>query len=138
MHLRLGQATRHDAQDQTSRHRSRRCRLHAQSHRLQSRAHSQAHRRLRRSLPASRKTGSDRPKSNNKERKRLGYRGFFSKLLELNAVTDPLRWKIYRVSRPDATDVEIAEFLSAHHCLEQLVALARSLPDTRVVEATTR
>ena len=35
MHLRLGQATRHDAQDQTSRHRSRRCRLHAQSHRLQ-------------------------------------------------------------------------------------------------------
>src|SRR6516162_4892790 len=80
MHLRLGQATRHDAQDQTSRHRSRRCRLHAQSHRLQSRAHSQAHRCLRRSLPASRKTGSDRPKSNNKGRKRLGYRGFFSKL----------------------------------------------------------
>ena len=62
MHLRLGQATRHDAQDQTSRHRSRRCRLHAQSHRLQSRAHPQAHRRLRRSLPASQKTGSDRPK----------------------------------------------------------------------------
>ena len=50
------------AQDQTSRHRSRRCRLHAQSHRLQSRAHPQAHRRLRRSLPASQKTGSDRPK----------------------------------------------------------------------------
>src|SRR5262249_38985932 len=62
--------------------RSRRCRLHAQSHRLQSRAHSQAHRRLRRSLPASRKTASDRPKSNNKGRKRLGYRRFFSKLLD--------------------------------------------------------
>src|SRR5215470_14908088 len=83
MHLRLGQATRHDAQDQTSRHRSRRCRLHAQSYRLQSRAHSQAHRRLRRSLPASPKPGSDRPKSNNKGRKRLGYRRFFSKLLDL-------------------------------------------------------
>src|SRR5215831_3325533 len=45
-------------------------------------AHSQAHRRLRRSLPASRKTGSDRPKSNNKGRKRLGYRRFFSELLK--------------------------------------------------------
>src|SRR5262245_40424131 len=89
MHLRLGQATRHDAQDQTSRHRSRRCRLHAQSHRLQSRAHSQAHRRLRRSLPTSRKTASDRPKSNNKGRKRLGYRRFFSKLLDTSGIENP-------------------------------------------------
>src|SRR5262249_51932540 len=32
-------------------------------------------------LPTSRKTASDRPKSNNKGRKRLGYRRFFSKLL---------------------------------------------------------
>jgi hypothetical protein len=32
----------HDAQDQASRYRSRRCRLHAQSHRLQSRARPQA------------------------------------------------------------------------------------------------
>src|SRR5215831_16699163 len=30
MHLRLGQATRHDAQDQISRHCYHRCRLHAQ------------------------------------------------------------------------------------------------------------
>src|SRR5215831_10337242 len=63
--------------------------LHAQSYRLQSRADSQAHRRLRRSLPASRKTGSDRPKSNNKGRKRLGYRRFFSKLLKRFATLGP-------------------------------------------------
>lgn len=42
MHFRLGQAARHHAQDQASRHRSRRRRLHAQPHRLQSRPHSKA------------------------------------------------------------------------------------------------
>ncbi len=47
MHLRMGQATRHDAQDQASRYRRRCCRFHAKSHRLQSRAHSQAHYRVR-------------------------------------------------------------------------------------------
>ena len=41
MHLRLGQAARHDAQDQASRHRQRRRRLHAQSDRLQPDPHSQ-------------------------------------------------------------------------------------------------
>src|SRR6266699_301312 len=41
MHLRLGQAARHDAQDQTSRHSQCRCRFHAQSDRLQSNPHSQ-------------------------------------------------------------------------------------------------
>jgi hypothetical protein len=50
MHLRMGQATRHDAQDQASRYRSCRCRFHAKSHRLQSRAHSQAHYRVRRGV----------------------------------------------------------------------------------------
>src|SRR5205823_9913933 len=47
MHLRMGQATRHNAQDQASRYRRRCCRFHAKSHRLQSRAHSQAHYRVR-------------------------------------------------------------------------------------------
>src|SRR6266536_1558975 len=41
MHLRLGQAARHDAQDQASRHSQCRCRFHAQSDRLQSDPHSQ-------------------------------------------------------------------------------------------------
>ena len=41
MHLRLGQAARHDAQDQTSRPSQRRYRLHAQSDRLQPDPHSQ-------------------------------------------------------------------------------------------------
>jgi hypothetical protein len=41
MHLRLGQAARHDAQDQASRPRQRRYRLHAQSDRLQPDPHSQ-------------------------------------------------------------------------------------------------
>src|SRR6266567_1418768 len=41
MHLRLGQAARHDAQDQTSRHSQCRCRFHAQSDRIQSNPHSQ-------------------------------------------------------------------------------------------------
>jgi hypothetical protein len=71
-----GKQTRYDAQDQTPRYRSRRCRLHAQSHRLQSRAHSQADRRLRRSPPASRKTSSDRPKSNNKNENGAATVGF--------------------------------------------------------------
>ena len=41
MHLRLGQAARHDAQDQTSWPSQRRYRLHAQSDRLQPDPHSQ-------------------------------------------------------------------------------------------------
>src|SRR5437773_10639426 len=41
MHLWLGQAARHDAQDQTSWPSQRRYRLHAQSDRLQSDPHSQ-------------------------------------------------------------------------------------------------
>src|ERR1700680_1179209 len=41
MHLRLGQAARHDAQDQTSWPSQRRYRLHAQSDRLQLDPHSQ-------------------------------------------------------------------------------------------------
>ena len=41
MHLRLGQAARHDAQDQASRHRPRRRRLPAQPDRLQPDPHSQ-------------------------------------------------------------------------------------------------
>src|SRR5438034_1196339 len=47
VHLRLGQAARHHAQDQAPRYCRRGCRFPAQSHRLQSRAHPQAHRRLR-------------------------------------------------------------------------------------------
>jgi len=43
MHLWLGQATRHHAQSQASRYRSRRRRPHAKPYRLQSCAHSQAH-----------------------------------------------------------------------------------------------
>jgi transposase len=40
--VRMGQTTRHDAQDQTPRHRARRDRLHAQPDRLQLGPHSQA------------------------------------------------------------------------------------------------
>ena len=46
VHLRMGQAARHHAQDQTSRHRSRRRRLPAQSDRLQPDPDSQTDRRL--------------------------------------------------------------------------------------------
>ena len=46
VHLRMGQAARHHAQDQTSRHRSRRRRLPAQSDRLQPDPHSQTACRL--------------------------------------------------------------------------------------------
>jgi hypothetical protein len=53
--------------------------------------------------------------------------------LELNAVSDPVRWRIFRISRRDLSTQQIAEFLVEHHCFEQLVALARSLPDDRVV-----
>src|SRR5207244_3119307 len=47
VHLRLGQAARHHAQDQAPRYCHRECRFPTQPHRLQSRAHPQAHRRLR-------------------------------------------------------------------------------------------
>ena len=59
------------------------------------RAHPRAHRRLRRSLPASRKTGSDRPKIQQQRTETgLAAAGFFSKLLDwfptlLAAAGDP-------------------------------------------------
>jgi len=46
MHLRLGQTARYNAQDQASRHRSRRCRFPAQPDRLQPDPHSQTAGRL--------------------------------------------------------------------------------------------
>ena len=64
---------------------SRRSRLHAQSHRLQSRAHPQAHRRLRRSSarkPEIRLRQTENPTT--KDGNGLGYRRFFSELLDQN------------------------------------------------------
>ena len=56
MHLRLGQATRHNAQNQTSRYCSRRRRLHAQSDRLQPDPHSQTAGRLAQQASKPQKT----------------------------------------------------------------------------------
>src|SRR6516164_6228590 len=81
VHLRLGQAAWHHAQDQAPRYCRRGCRFPAQSHRLQSRAHPQAHRRLR--LASVRKPKSHpKPEGNpTKQREQLQSSMFFSKLL---------------------------------------------------------
>src|ERR1700688_2424602 len=63
MHLRLGQAARHDAQDQTSWPSQRRYRLHAQSDRLQPDPHSQTAGGVgQRLLPTSRSPQTPRQK----------------------------------------------------------------------------
>jgi superfamily I DNA/RNA helicase len=60
MHLRLGQAARHHAQDQTSRHRQRRRRLPAQPDRLQPDPHSQTARGVGKKAPKHQSDANNR------------------------------------------------------------------------------
>src|SRR5882724_4294991 len=96
MHLRLGQAARYDAQDQTSRHRPRRRRFHAQSDRLQPGPHSQTGGGIGRTLSAPQSSDTQGAENARKPRTKVNknhippqkraktacFRGFFSKLLE--------------------------------------------------------
>src|SRR5438309_2572875 len=79
MHLWLGQAARHDAQDQTSWPSQRRYRLHAQSDRLQSDPHSQTAGGV-----GQRPLTTSRPPQNPKAKKTSNapISRFFSRLLE--------------------------------------------------------
>jgi hypothetical protein len=89
VHLRLGQAARYHAQNQASRHRSRRCRLPVQSDRLQPDPHSQTARRIanpgaghdRRQVKTSQVHHAARTKSLRRPENPM-LTGFFSKLLE--------------------------------------------------------
>src|SRR5215213_5924996 len=87
MHLRLGQAARHDAQDQTPRHLPRRCRLLAQSDRLQPDPHSKIDRGIaeRPFAPpkASQLSEHISTATNLKERPKTSISRFFSGLLVL-------------------------------------------------------
>src|SRR5918993_1390799 len=91
VHLRLGQAARHHAQDQAPGHRRCRRRLHAQPHRLQSRPHSQAHRRLSsdsvRQIPFRLRQSPRQPTTTLKSSHKLNPRRFFSRLLDEERVT---------------------------------------------------
>ena len=68
MHLRMGQAARNHAQDQTSRPRPRRWRLPAQPDRLQSRPHTQAGRRMMRQMHTDRHANNTQNTANGKLR----------------------------------------------------------------------
>src|SRR6266568_3551529 len=85
MHLRLGQAAWHDAQDQTSRPSQCRCRFHAQSDRLQSDPPSQTAGGVARTRETvARQANTPRPTAP-KTRQRTEnapLSRFFSKLLE--------------------------------------------------------
>src|SRR5438132_11876409 len=92
MHLWLGQAARHDAQDQTSWPSQRRYRLHAQSDRLQSDPHSQTAGGV-----GQRPLTTSRPPQNPKAKKTSNapISRFFSRLLEvLLEVPEVIRPKV--------------------------------------------
>src|SRR5439155_9926767 len=94
MHLWLGQAARHDAQDQTSWPSQRRYRLHAQSDRLQSDPHSQTAGGV-----GQRPLTTSRPPQNPKAKKtnNAPISRFFSRLLGLfsQTLSGPEKKKIY-------------------------------------------
>src|SRR5450830_1336811 len=89
MHLRLGQAARDHAQDQTSRHRPHRRRLHAQSDRLQPDPHSKADRGVGGCPFIKPESASNEPKSRTPPQptalpsnEKITIFRFFSRLLE--------------------------------------------------------